>query len=101
MYRVIGTNTYLDEISKWTKTDYEAAEKIPAKISANPFSGDSVGYKFFREQRVREKRVYYLIYDDLKLILLIATSSKKDQQSKINYIKHHLKDFRELADKII
>lgn len=100
MFKVIGTDTYLDEISKWTKADFEAAEKIPQKLSTNPYSGDPLGYRFFREHRVKEKRVYYLIYDDLKLVLLVATSGKKDQQPKINYIKHHLDDFRKLVGDI-
>ena len=100
MYRVIGTDTYLGEISKWTKTYREIAEKIPTKLAQNPYLGDQLGYRFFRERRIREKRVYYLVYDDLKLVLLIATSDKKDQQSKINYIKHHFYDFRKLAEEI-
>ncbi len=100
MYRVVGTETYLQEISKWTQADREAAVKIPEKLAVNPYSGDQVGYRFFRERRIREKRVYYLIYDDLKLVLIIATSGKKDQQSKIDYIKHHFDDFRTLAERI-
>ena len=39
-YKVIGTNTYLDEIAKWTKTDKEAAEKIAQQLAENPFVGD-------------------------------------------------------------
>lgn len=34
MYRVIGTDTYLAEIAKWTKADQEAAEKIPSKLAS-------------------------------------------------------------------
>jgi len=79
MYSVIGTDTYLGEIAKWTKADREAAEKTPSKLSSNPYIGDPCGYKFFRERRIREKRVDYLVYDDLRLVLLIATSGKKDQ----------------------
>ena len=80
MYKVVGTETYLREISKWTKSDREAAEKTPIKITSNPHSGDPLGFRFFREHRVRGKRVYFLMYDNLKLALFIATSDKKDQQ---------------------
>ena len=100
MFKVIGTDTYLGEISKWTKADREVAEKIPEKLSLDPYLCDPLGYRFFRERRIREKRVYFLVYEDLQLVLLIATSGKKDQQSKINYIKHHFDDFRKLAEKI-
>jgi len=100
MYIVIGTETYEEEIAKWTKSDREAAEKLPAKLSQNPYVGDHLGYKFLREKRINEKRVYYLIYDDLQLVLLVAVSGKKNQQETINYIKNHLPDFKELAIKI-
>lgn len=100
MYRVIGTETYQKEISQWTKEDREAAEKIPEKLAENPYIGDQLGYPFLRERRVKEKRVYYLIYDDLNLVLLVAVSGKKDQQKTIDYLKVHLHEFKELAEKI-
>jgi len=41
-----------------------------------------------------------LVYEDLKLVLLVATSGKKDQQATIDHIKHHLQEYRILAEKI-
>ena len=95
MFNVIGTNTYLTEIKKWTKTDREAAEKLPKKLAENPFVGDQLTYPF-----LREKRVYYLVYDDLQLVLLVATSGKKDQQETIDHIKSQLDEYRKIADEI-
>ena len=97
MYRVIGTETYLKGIEKWTKADREMAENLPIKLSDNPFVGDPLSYPFLREKRIKEKRVYYLIYDDLKLVLLVATSGKKDQQKTIDHIKSHLDEFKQVA----
>ena len=100
MFNVIGTETYSQEIQDWP-TDYRlAAEKIPAKLAVNPYSGDPLNYPFLREKRIRERRVYYLIYDDLKLVLLVATSGKKDQQATISHIKGKLDEFREIAETI-
>lgn len=100
MYRVIGTETYLEEINKWTKADQESAEKIPKKLAENPFVGDPLGSHFLREKRIREKRIYYLVYQDLNLVLLVAASGKKKQQATINHIKSHLDEFREIAERI-
>jgi len=36
MFTVIGTDTYLEEISQFTKADKEAAEKIPKQLAENP-----------------------------------------------------------------
>ena len=100
MFTVIGTDTYNNELSKWSKADRTIAEKIPKKLAESPLSGDSLGYKFLREKRVGEKRVYYLIYVDLKLVLLVATSGKKDQQDTIDHIKDQLDEYRKVAEKI-
>lgn len=100
MYKVVGTDTYLREISKWTKIEQEAAEKIPKKLAINPYVGDPLSYQFLREKRIKEKRIYYLIYDDLKLVLMVAVGGKKDQQDTINHIKGHLWEFRKVAEVI-
>lgn len=36
MFTVIGTDTYLKEISKWPKDYQESAAGIPAKLRENP-----------------------------------------------------------------
>ncbi len=101
MYKVIGTETYLNEIKNWEKTDSIAASKLPLQLSENPHAGKPLGYSFFREKKVGEKRVYYLVYDELSLVLLIATSGKKDQQQTINHIKDRLGEFKRIAEEII
>ncbi len=100
MFTVIGTDTYLKEISKWPKADREVAEKIPKNLALNPITGAPLGYSFLREKRFKEKRVYYLVYEDLKLVLLVATSGKKNQQATIDHIKEHLGEFRKVAEDI-
>lgn len=100
MFAVIGTETYLYEIKKWPKADQEAAAKIPQHLAENPYVGKHLSYPFLREKKIGGRRVYYLIYDDLKLVLLVATSEKKDQQATIAHIKMGLDEFREIAEKI-
>ncbi len=100
MFIVIGTDTYLDELKKWPKADQEAATKIPSHLTENPYVGKPLGYSYLREKRISGRRVYYLIYDDLKLVLLVATSDKKDQQATIDHIKGDLDEFRKIAKRI-
>lgn len=99
-YKVIGTETYLKELDKWDKSERVIADKIPIKLANNPHVGRELNYSFLREKRVREKRIYYLIYEDLRLVLLVATSGKKDQQATIGHVKDHLKEFRKIAENI-
>ncbi len=100
MFKVIGTDTYLKEISKWSSEYKKRAEKLPKKLTLNPLSGNPLSYPFLRESRIREKRIYYLIYSDLKLVLLIAVSGKKDQQATIDHVKDHLDEFRKVAESV-
>lgn len=100
MYKVIGSQTYQEELAKWSKADKEQANKLPEKLAVNPHQGDPCGYPFLREKRIREKRVYFLIYDDLELVLIVATSGKKDQQTTINHLKDKLDSFRIIAEQI-
>ena len=100
MAKVIGTDTYLKEIQKWPKADKETAEKLPFQLKENPHSGKPLGYPFLREKRVKSKRVYYLLYEDLDLVLLVAASTKKDQQSTIGHIKNSLNEFRKIAEMV-
>lgn len=100
MFKVIGTDTYLYEVAKWEKRDIEAAEKIPKQLAENPFAGKPLNYPFLREKRIKEKRVYYLVYEDLQLVLLVATSGKKNQQVTINRIRVNLKEYRKVAEDV-
>ena len=100
MFKVIGTNTYLKEIEKLTKADKEAAEKLPKKLAINPYVGNQLSYHFLREKKIKDKRVYFLIYENLNLVLLVAVSGKKDQQVTIDHVKDNLHKFRKLAEEI-
>lgn len=101
MFIVIGTTTYLEELEHWPKSDQEAAAKIPLHLAENPYVAKPLGYPFLREKKIAERRVYYLIYEDLKLVLLVATSGKKDQQTTINHIKRKLDEFRVIAEEVV
>jgi len=97
---IIGTETYQQELQEWPKAEREAAEKLPKKLAENPFVGKSLSYPFLREKKIGGRRIYYLIYEDLNLVLLVALSEKKDQQATIHHIKDHLKEFRTVAEDI-
>ena len=55
MFKVIGTDTYLQELNKWPRADKLIAEKFPKQLYMNPYGGSPLGYKFLREKRVKER----------------------------------------------
>ncbi|MEK6902461.1 MAG: hypothetical protein AABX02_02645, partial [archaeon] len=100
-FQVIGTETYHEELSKWPKSDREAAEKLPPKLAEDPHVGQLLIYPSLREKRIEGRRIYFLVYDDLTLVLLVATSGKKDQQETIDHIKDQFVEYRKLAEELI
>ena len=43
----------------------------------------------------------YLIYEYLKLVLLVAVSGKKNQQATINHIINNFKEYKEYLEKLL
>ena len=63
-------------------------------MKENPYVGDSLQIRALREKRLEEKRIYYLVFDDLNSVLVVAISGKKTQQKTINYILRYINDYR-------
>ena len=51
--------------------------------------------------RIKEKRVYYLVYDDLQAVLVDAISRKKDQQATINHIIDNFDEYKEHLERLL
>ncbi len=100
-YAVYITESFEKEMEKISKSEREILQKIFLQLKNNPYVGDSVRYRFFREKRIREKRVYYLVYDDLNAVLVVAFGGKKLQQDTINEIVKSFPEFREYLKKIL
>ena len=86
-YKIFTT----DEFNKrYKKLDEQLQRKISTEIDQleeNPYSGKPLGYKFFREKKVMNYRVYYLVYENYVVVFVITISSKKNQQDAIDKIK--------------
>jgi putative component of toxin-antitoxin plasmid stabilization module len=58
--------------------------------------GDPLGYKWFRELKQGKYRVYFYIYKNEIVILLLDTFDKKTQKEVISKIKKYLKELRKI-----
>ena len=85
-YKIYTTEDFEKEFNKLSPLDKEAIRKLFLQLKENPFVGDTIRYPFFREKRLREKRIYYLVYKDITLVLVIAIGGKKTQQETIDEI---------------
>lgn len=103
MYSVFRTERFDKECAKdLSKEQLKQVEKFERKqLVGNPYVGDPLGYKFFREKKLGGKRVYFLIYDDIGAVLMVGVSDKKAQRETIDAIKSRLADYHEVIREAI
>lgn len=79
------------------KSELEEYENFKKELKKGTILGKPLGYEFFREKKIGGKRIYFLIYKEITLILFVKSSKKKYQQETIDEIKILLPEFKKLA----
>ena len=97
MFKVFETESYAKQISKWVQNEKQFIQKIVVKLKNSPFSGKRL-YLELMEKKLKNRRIYYLVYEDLLIVLFVSTSKKKNQQKTIDHIKKNLSLFRKYAE---
>ena len=95
MYRILTTKEFDKDFEKLDKSLQIQIEKAITQLETNPFTGKPLGYNFFREKKVKNYRIYYLIYEENVIVFVVAISSKKDQQEAIDKIRNLIPFYRE------
>lgn len=93
-YAVYATETFEKEFENLEKDYQDSIKKIFLQLKENPYVGDAIRYKFFREKRIKEKRIYYIVYEEFSSILIVAVGGKKAQQDTIDKIIKLLPEFK-------
>ncbi len=57
------------------------------KLKENPYVGKPLGDKSFRELKAEKFRVYFMVYEEKVLVMMVGVSDKKRQQEVIDAIK--------------
>ena len=98
VYKIFATKEFEDVIRKLSSFEKARVEKSKEQMKVNPFSGRPLGYRFFREKKLGGKRLYFLIYVEKSVVLLIDYSGKKNQQVSVDKIKESLELFKGIID---
>ena len=88
MFNIFTTEEFDKRFDKLDKSLQVQIEKEIEQLKTNPYVGKPLGYKFFREKKVKNYRVYYLIYEEYVVVFVISISDKGEQQKAINTIKN-------------
>lgn len=103
MYRIFTTEEFERDYNKLDKLEQERVKKIIKQLKER---GDEVGkplsgLSFFREKRFNGKRLYFLVYKSVFVVLNLAISDKKTQQATINRILLDLENYQEYVYKTL
>ncbi len=95
MYRVFKAPKFQKKSDKLLNSrEIKELDNFINELKDGKISGKRLSYDFFREKKLKGNRVYFLIYEDIKIILLISVSNKKYQQETIDEIKLFLPEFK-------
>lgn len=95
-YRIVELDRFGKIFNKLPKCIADHFRKQFDRLRDNPYSiGKPLGYMWLIDLKNKGHRVYYLIYDDETVVLLVGVSDKKNQKEVILSIKDNLKLFRE------
>jgi len=101
MFRVYKAPKFQKKIDKiLEKSELEELDLFIEELKSGNIHGKSLTYDFFREKKIGGKRIYFLVYPEVKTVLLVSCSKKKYQQETIDEIKYLLPKFKELAYKM-
>lgn len=99
-YKIYFTEFFQKKVESLANSDQEIIRNFAKSLVENPFIGKPLRYPFLREKRLREKRVYFLVYEEFSLVLFVSIGGKKDQKKTIDFIANSLSEYKEYAKKI-
>jgi len=94
-YKIKRTNRFNNEVEKLSEEEISRIENIINQLKDNPYVGDQLQIRILREKRLMDKRVYYLVFDDLQVILMVAIGNKKIQQRTIDFVIQNIENYKE------
>ena len=100
-FKIYHSSRFDRELAKYDKAFQNRVDSIENQILDNPYTGDPLNVKWFREKRYGKYRIYFLIYEELEAVIMVAISEKKDQQKVINTIRLLFSFFRAELERLI
>jgi mRNA-degrading endonuclease RelE of RelBE toxin-antitoxin system len=98
-YKVFCTESYLKMYFKLNFGERELLDNVKANLADNPV-GKILKYSWFREKKFGNKRLYFLVDDDLKKVLIVAYGPKKEQNKTIKYVLFNINEYLEELKRI-
>ena len=101
MFGAFRTEWYQKKFNKLSAGEQNRVVKIEQDLKQNPYSSKPLSYMFFREKKFNGKRMYFLVYEEHKVVFLVTISDKKAQQNVIDLIEANLDVYKEQLESIL
>jgi len=99
-YKVFRTATFTKRYKKLPKEEQQIIDKFIKEVLAIDLRGKPLDVHGIMEKKIKGRRIYYILYDDFLIVLMVAISGKKDQQDTIDTIKKYLPEFLKLVEEL-
>lgn len=102
-YRVFKTEEFDRDYARLDKSEKNRVDKILEQLmeKGGEVGKPLAGLSFFREKKFDGKRLYYLVYSNILVVLILAISDKKAQQATINQILLNLAEYRQYVSETL
>lgn len=100
VYKVFRTDTFKKKYNKLPKEEQGIIDKFIKETLAVDPRGKPLDVHGIMEKKIKGRRIYYIVYDDYLIVLMVAISGKKDQQDTIDMIRKYLPDFLKLVEEL-
>ena len=94
MFDIYRSDWYQKKLDALERVERDRVMVFEQHLKNEPFSGKPLSYKFIREKKFNGNRLIFLIYEELKSILLVTITDKKRQKEDIHFIKAHLSEYK-------
>ena len=84
-YSTYATDTFKEIYASLDKSEQNWIDKTKKKLAENP-TGKILQFSWFREKKFLNKRLFFIIDEELKKILFVSFASKREQQDVINFV---------------
>jgi len=100
VFEVLETETFSKLFDSLTKDEQGWIKKIIGQLKENAFVGKPLRFPWFREKKYKGKRLYYLVYQNVNRVLLVAFGEKKEQKKIITHIMGNLEEYKKIVEQV-
>lgn len=93
MNEVLETEPFREVFESCDQREKDWIERMEDQLASNLTVGKPLGFPWFREKKLGNKRLFYVINEKTKKALLIAFGSKKEQEQIINHVLENMETY--------